>query len=50
MPSTAPIPADNLDFAWDRPETAATLRVKLAATFRISFNELPAKLAPNVRR
>ena len=32
MPPTAPIPADNLDFAWDRPETAATLRVKLAAT------------------
>jgi hypothetical protein len=24
------MPADNLDFAWDRPETAATLREKLA--------------------
>lgn len=32
MPSPPPIPADNLDFAWDRPETAATLRAKLAAT------------------
>ncbi len=25
------LPADNLDFAWDRPETAETLRDKLAA-------------------
>jgi hypothetical protein len=25
------LPTDNLDFAWDRPETAATLRAKLAA-------------------
>lgn len=25
------LPAENLDFAWDRPETAATLRAKLAA-------------------
>jgi len=25
------LPADNLDFAWDRPETADTLRAKLAA-------------------
>ena len=24
------LPADNLDFAWDRPETAASLRAKLA--------------------
>lgn len=24
------LPADNLEFAWDRPETAATLRTKLA--------------------
>jgi hypothetical protein len=24
------MPAENLDFAWDRPETAATLRAKLA--------------------
>jgi hypothetical protein len=24
------LPAENLDFAWDRPETAATLRAKLA--------------------
>ena len=28
----ATLPADNLDFAWDRPETAATLRAKLADT------------------
>jgi hypothetical protein len=32
MPSPPPIPADNLVFAWDRPETAATLRAKLALT------------------
>jgi hypothetical protein len=25
------LPADNLDFAWDRPETAETLRAKLAS-------------------
>ena len=24
------IPADNLDFAWDRPETASSLRARLA--------------------
>lgn len=25
------MPADNLDFAWDRPESAESLRAKLAA-------------------
>ena len=25
------MPADNLDFAWDRPESAASLRARLAA-------------------
>ena len=30
MPPVGTMPADNLDFAWDRPETAATLRAKLA--------------------
>src|SRR4051794_32948157 len=25
------LPAENVEFAWDRPETAATLRAKLAA-------------------
>ncbi len=25
------MPADNLDFAWDRPESVASLRAKLAA-------------------
>jgi hypothetical protein len=30
MPPIGTMPADNLDFAWDRPETAATLRAKLA--------------------
>jgi len=25
------LPADNLDFAWDRPESAVTLRIKLAS-------------------
>lgn len=28
--SPSPIFQDNLDFAWDRPETEATLRAKLA--------------------
>lgn len=27
---SATMPEDNLDFAWDRPETAATLRQRLA--------------------
>ena len=31
MPPTDTMPADNLDFAWDRPETSATLRAKLAS-------------------
>lgn len=30
MPPVLPIPADNLDFAWDRPETASSLRARLA--------------------
>jgi len=30
MPSVGTMPADNLDFAWDRSETAETLRAKLA--------------------
>jgi hypothetical protein len=32
MPPTPTMPEDNLDFAWDRPETAETLRKKLADT------------------
>lgn len=32
MPPLASMPSDNLDFAWDRPETAATLHAKLAGT------------------
>jgi hypothetical protein len=27
------LPADNLDFAWDRPESVGSLRAKLAAPF-----------------
>ena len=30
MPPVPSIPADNLDFAWDRPETASSLRSRLA--------------------
>ncbi len=30
MPPVGLMPADNLDFAWDRPETAETLLAKLA--------------------
>ena len=30
MPEAVTLPADNLDFAWDRPETSQTLRAKLA--------------------
>lgn len=30
MSPATTLPADNLDFAWDRPETAASLRAKLA--------------------
>jgi len=30
MPDAATLPADNLDFAWDRPESEASLRAKLA--------------------
>ncbi len=29
MSTIPPLPADNLDFAWDRPETEATLRARL---------------------
>ncbi len=30
MPTSEAIPNDNLDFAWDRPETGESLRMKLA--------------------
>jgi hypothetical protein len=30
IPSPTSMPADNLDFAWDRPESAASLQAKLA--------------------
>jgi len=30
MQAAATMPADNLDFAWDRPETETTLRARLA--------------------
>ncbi|MFM8471205.1 MAG: hypothetical protein ACKODH_14805 [Limisphaerales bacterium] len=30
MPPIGTMPADNLDFAWDRAETAESLRAKLA--------------------
>ena len=29
MPPHAHLPADNLDFAWDRPESVASLRAKI---------------------
>jgi hypothetical protein len=32
MTSTATLLGDNLDFAWDRPETAESLRERLAAS------------------
>ena len=32
MPPIAAMPADNLDFAWDRPESAVSLRTKLAGS------------------
>jgi hypothetical protein len=32
VPPAMAMPADNLDFAWDRPESAATLRATLAAS------------------
>ena len=33
MPPATAMPSDNLDFAWDRVESAARLRAKLAAPF-----------------
>ncbi|MEZ5384542.1 MAG: hypothetical protein R3F13_03395 [Prosthecobacter sp.] len=32
MSPAAPMPADNLDFAWDRPETEGSLRERLATS------------------
>jgi hypothetical protein len=32
MPPAAAMPADNLDFAWDRPETAESLRHRFATS------------------
>lgn len=32
MPTADAMPADNLDFAWDRPETVESLRQRLATS------------------
>lgn len=43
------LPADNLDFAWDRPESEATLRAKLAAAGPAEWVRLAAWIMREAR-
>lgn len=49
MPSTDTLPADNLDFAWDRPESAASLRAKLADDSTADWNATASWLMREAR-
>ncbi|NBV22453.1 MAG: hypothetical protein EBS05_11120 [Proteobacteria bacterium] len=43
------MPVDNLDLAWERPETVATLRVKLAAPGSPEWLQTAARLMREAR-
>ena len=43
------LPADNLDFAWDRPETAASLRARLASSTDVEWLRTAAWLMREAR-
>ncbi len=45
----AAMPQDNLDFAWDRPETADSLRKRLAAATGVEWLRLAAWLMREAR-
>jgi len=49
MPVTATLPADNLDFAWDRPESAVSLRARLAAAPSAEWDRTAAWLLREAR-
>ena len=49
MPQLATMPADNLDFAWDRPETSETLREKLASVSSVQWLPTAAWLMREAR-
>jgi hypothetical protein len=42
MPNGVTIPSENLDFAWDRPETADSLRERLLKSSRSEWLRLAA--------
>ena len=43
------LPADNLDFAWDRPETAASLHARLASSADVDWLRTAAWLMREAR-
>ena len=43
------LPADNLDFAWDRPESAASLRAKLADAAPTEWTRIAAWIMREAR-
>ncbi|MFZ2276784.1 MAG: hypothetical protein WAW39_03250 [Prosthecobacter sp.] len=49
MPPVAAMPADNLDFAWDRPETASSLRARLATSTGVDWLHTAAWLMREAR-
>lgn len=49
MPNGVTIPSDNLDFAWDRPETADSLRERLRKSSRSEWLRLAAWILREAR-
>ncbi|MFK7912208.1 MAG: hypothetical protein AB8F34_16650 [Akkermansiaceae bacterium] len=49
MQSTLQLPPDNLDFAWDRHETAASLKAKLADESSTTWHQTAAWLMREAR-
>jgi len=49
MPQPASLPADNLDFAWDRPESEASVREKLADSSSPDWPRIAAWLMREAR-
>ena len=49
MPPAAAMPSDNLDFAWDRPESCESLRQRLATTSGVDWLHTAAWLMREAR-
>jgi hypothetical protein len=49
MPNGATLPSSNLDFAWDRPETAESLKERLLKSSRSEWLRLAAWILREAR-